>query len=129
MNNKLIGYWAVTGLFALALTGSGLGDLTRAAPIVEGLTHLGYPWYFPLILGFWKVLGVVGILAPGFPRVKEWAYAGFFFALTGAAASHLFAGDGLGGAVAPLVLLGLGIGSYALRPADRALPMARLATA
>ena len=54
---------------------------------VEGIVHLGYPLYFITIIGFWKVLGAITLLAPGFPRLKEWAYAGIFFDLTGAAAS------------------------------------------
>lgn len=119
--NKSYVYWPLTALFSLALLGSGVGDLVRAAPIVEGLTHLGYPSYFPMILGFWKVVGVLAVLAPGLPRVKEWAYAGFFFALTGASASHWLQGDPAGAAVTPLVLAALGVGSYLLRPRSRAL--------
>jgi hypothetical protein len=129
IDGRSVGYWLTTGLFALALTGSGLADLVLAAPIQEGMVHLGYPAYFPLILGTWKVLGVVALVAPALPRLKEWAYAGFFFALTGAAASHLLAGDGLGGAMAPLVLLAIGAASWALRPEARRWEVARLATA
>lgn len=119
--NKSYVYWPVTALFSLGLLGSGVGDLTYAAPIVEGLTHLGYPAYFPTILGFWKVAGVIAVLAPGLPRLKEWAYAGFFFALTGAATSHVLAGDPASAAAASLILLALGVASYVLRPASRAL--------
>ncbi|MEQ1571851.1 MAG: DoxX family protein [Myxococcota bacterium] len=129
MAPKTIGFWIVTGLFAVALTGSGLADLVVADAIREAMGHLGYPEYFARILGFWKVAGVIAILVPGFPLVKEWAYAGFFFALTGAAASHLFAGDGLGGAVAPLVLLTLGAASWVLRSEARAVPAARVLAA
>lgn len=112
---RTVAYRLTTVLFAAALAASGVGDLVRAAPIAEGLAHLGYPDYFPWILGFWKVAGVAALLLPVPAVVKEWASAGFFFALTGAAASHLLAGDPPGAAVAPLVLLALGAGSYALR--------------
>lgn len=112
-----------TFLFAAALAASGVGDLVRAAPIAQGLAHLGYPDYFPWILGFWKVAGVAALLLPVPAVVKEWASAGFFFALTGAAASHLLAGDPVGTTVAPLVLLGLGGAAYALRaPAPEPAP-------
>ena len=83
---------------------------------------LGYPLYFFAILGFWKVLGAIAILAPRFPRLKEWAYAGIFFDLTGAAAS--VAAVGVYGTyafhiIAPLVIAGLTVASWALRPQSR----------
>ena len=113
MNGKTIGYWVVTGLFALALGASGVLYLTGA--MVEPLATLGYnSVHFYYVLGTWKILGAVALLAPGFPRIKEWAYAGFFFNLTGAALAHIEVGDG--GFVPPLVLLGLLIASYMLRP-------------
>jgi hypothetical protein len=117
--NRNVVYWATSGLFALALSASALGDLTGAMD--EGLAHLGYGAIVPRILGVWKVLGIVALLAPGFPRLKEWAYAGFVFNLTGAIVSHLAAGDGAGAAVAPLVLLAMLFTSWATRPADRRL--------
>jgi uncharacterized membrane protein YphA (DoxX/SURF4 family) len=119
MTARSIGYWSVTALFALALAGSGLGDLAQAPQIVEGVTHLGYPLYLVTLLGIWKVLGVLAILAPGLPRLKEWAYAGFAFQLTGAAFSHLAAGEG--SPIPPLALLALGVASWALRPETRVL--------
>jgi hypothetical protein len=119
MTARSIGYWIVTGLFALASLGSGIGDLMQAPQIAEGIGHLGYPAYLMTLLGIWKVLGVGAILAPGLPRLKEWAYAGFAFQLTGAAFSHLAAG--VGSPVAPLVLLALGAASWALRPESRTL--------
>ncbi len=85
------------------------------------LGQLGYPPYLLNILGFWKVLGAVAVLVPGLPRLKEWAYAGFFFDLTGAAASHTFAGDDAGKVLAPLFFLALVAASWALRPASRRL--------
>lgn len=119
MRGKLIGYWIATGLFSLALTGSGAMNLMRAPEVVASLQKLGYPVYFPLILGTWKVLGAIALLVPGLPRLKEWAYAGFTFALSGAALSHLFAGDPVAMALPPLVLLAIGLSSWALRPAQR----------
>jgi hypothetical protein len=120
MNVRDIGYWVTSGLFAAGMAAGGLADVLVSPQIAEGMVHLGYPEYFARILGAWKLLGVIAILAPGFRLTKEWAYAGFTFALTGAAASHLAAGDGLGGAAPALVMLALGAASYALRPDGRA---------
>ena len=88
------------------------------------MKKLGYPLYFPRILGAWKLLAAVALLAPGFPRVKEWAYAGITFAMTGAFISHIAAGDPVATWFPPLVVLALALGSYALRPADRRLDRA-----
>lgn len=104
------------------LAGSGLGNLTRSPQVVEALAALGYPAYFPTILGFWKVAAAAAILAPGLPRLKEWAYAGVFFAMSGAVASHLLAGDPASKAVAPVVILGVVGASWGLRPESRKLP-------
>lgn len=121
MNKRNITYWVSTGLVAAAMLSGGVADVVGPAPVVEGMTHLGYPGYFALILGVWKVLGGVAVLAPGFPRLKEWAYAGIVFDLSGAALSHAFAGDGADKIVAPIVLLGLAFASWALRPDSRRL--------
>jgi hypothetical protein len=119
--NKLA-YWIPTALFSLAMTGSGLGALTRQAPLVEAYTHLGYPLYFMTLLGASKLLGVATLLAPGLPRLKEWAYAGFTINMASAVASHLASGDPIGQAVAPLVLGALLLTSWRFRPEDRRLP-------
>jgi len=84
--------------------------------VLAGLTHLGYPAYFPLILGTWKLLGVLALLAPRFPRLKEWAYAGIMFDLTSAALSHAASGDGAADIVVPLVFAVLTAASWMLRP-------------
>jgi hypothetical protein len=80
-------------------------------------------------LGVWKLLGAIVVVIPRFPRLKEWAYAGFFFNLTSAAATRAFAGDSAGDIIAPLVFLALVVASWALRPASRKLVAAPKAKA
>ncbi|TNE86291.1 MAG: DoxX family protein [Deltaproteobacteria bacterium] len=117
MNTRTLGYWASTGLFSLALGGSAAVYLTQQPFMVDAVNgHLGYPVYFLTILGLAKALGVLALLTPAFPKLKEWAYAGFTFNLLGATWSHLAVGDALGESVAPLVLLAVLGASYALRP-------------
>lgn len=121
MKTQKIGYWAATSLVALAFAAGGAMDLSGAPPALESMAKLGYPAYLASLLGVWKVLGVVAVLAPRFPRLKEWAYAGMFFDLTGAAVSHAASGDAMGKVVTPLVLLSLVFVSWALRPQGRTL--------
>lgn len=121
MKTETIGYWAATGLAAFAFAFGGAMDIARGADVQAGLAHLGYPAYFALILGVWKVLGAVALVVPRFPRLKEWAYAGIVFDLTGAAASHAAVGDAVAKVVVPLVLLGIVAASWALRPQSRVL--------
>jgi uncharacterized membrane protein YphA (DoxX/SURF4 family) len=97
-------YWAFTLLFVLPLIASGIGFAVAAPPVVEGMKHLGYPFYFIRFLGVAKLLGAVAVLVGRFPRIKEWAYAGFVFNLIGAACSHLCSGDGPK-ALGPLIIL------------------------
>jgi uncharacterized membrane protein YphA (DoxX/SURF4 family) len=115
---KSIGYWAATAILALQFLVGGLVTLARPPQVLAGMEHLGYPAYFGLILGVWKVLGAVAVLAPRFPRLKEWAYAGIFFDLTGAVVSHAASGDGPQ-ALGPLVFVALAVASWALRPSSR----------
>lgn len=121
MSAKKIGYWATTGLTAAAFAAGGVMDLLRGPDVVAGMEHLGYPAYLASILGVWKILGAIAIAAPRFPRLKEWAYAGIAFDLTGAAVSHAMIGDGIAKVATPLTLLALGAVSWALRPASRKL--------
>ena len=114
-------YWLLTGGFAFLFASGGAADLLRAELAMRGLLSLGYPAYFATILGAWKVLAAAALLWPRLPRLKEWAYAGIAFDLTGAALSHLAAGHGLGVAARPLLLLGVAIASWALRPPSRVL--------
>ncbi len=96
-------------------------DLVRPPDLVELIAKLGYPAYLLLILGTWKVLGAAAILAPRLPRLKEWAYAGMVFDLVGAVLSHGASGDPAGKLVPPLVILGLVVASWRLRPESRKL--------
>jgi hypothetical protein len=118
---RTIGYWAATGVVAVGFGFGALADLTASTEVMVSLSRLGYPGYLAAILGLWKALGVAAILAPRFERLKEWAYAGMFFDLTGAAVSHAVAGDPLGKALVPMVILGFVMASWALRPANRRL--------
>jgi len=120
-NAKTIAYWVVTIFGPASFVIGGYLHLTRDPQVMATLAHLGYPAYFATIMGAWKLLGAIAIVVPGFPRVKEWAYAGFFFDLTGAAATRAFVGDGVADIVAPLVFLGLVMASRALAPARRKL--------
>lgn len=121
MKMKVIAYWITLVLFSLALLGGGFADLTQNEKMMEGMRRLGYPDYFALIIGFWKVMGVIAILLPGWGLLKEWAYAGFFFDLTGASASHLFMKDAMPEPLIPMILLVIGGVSWYLRPASRCL--------
>src|SRR5258708_6966550 len=116
----MIGYWSTTGILMFAILSGGVAELAHLRNNVEGIVHvLGYPLYFMTILGFWKVLGALAILAPRFPRLKEWAYAGIFFNVTGAAASHAAVGQCGVYAFHILVNLFLAVlvvASWALRP-------------
>jgi hypothetical protein len=112
-------YWATTGLLAFCMLGGGLAQVLRAKWNADGMLHLGYPLYFMTIIGSWKILGVVAILLPGFTLVKEWAYAGLFFVMTGAIVSHLVSGDGVKGIIAQSIFVLLIVLSWYLRPAGR----------
>jgi hypothetical protein len=118
---RTIGYWASTGFLALGAIAGGAGQLARAPANVEAIVALGYPVYLLTILGFWKVLAAGALLAPGLPRVKEWAYAGLFFVFTGAATSHLVCRDAAWHAITTLVLAAITVASWALRPESRSL--------
>jgi hypothetical protein len=120
---KLVSYWITTGLAAVAFLVPGIANLVHSPHIVQDMAHLGYPGYFPTILGTWKVLGALAILVPGYPRLKEWAYAGMLFDLTGAVLSRLVMGDGVMMVVVPLLIAVVVMASWALRPAGRMLTL------
>ena len=119
-------YWVSTGLVAFAMLAGGVMDLIGGEEIAASMAQLGYPAYFALILGVWKLGGAVVIAAPRLRLVKEWAYAGIFFDLSGAAASHAAVGDEAAKIITPLVLLVLTCVSWTLRPSTRRLAGARL---
>jgi hypothetical protein len=116
-----LAYWATTILGPASFVIGGVLFLSRTDDTVTTLHHLGYPVYFASILGTWKLLGAAAIVAPGLPRLKEWAYAGFFFDLTAAAASRFAVRDSAADIIAPLGFLALVLASWALRPASRKL--------
>ena len=123
MKAKSIVYWTMTILVAFPIGSGGVSQIMQYLGNPHGVVpQLGYPTYFFAILGFWKVLGTIAILVPGFPRLKEWAYAGIFFDLTGAAASCAWVG-GYGAyafhVIAPLIMSGFLVVSWALRPESR----------
>jgi hypothetical protein len=117
---KKIAYWITTGLLCFSLLG-GIGQLFQVKQIVDGFAPLGYPLYFLSIIGFWKTMAIIAILIPQFPLAKECAYAGIFFAMTGACISHIAVNDTTFHIIVPLVIAGLAIASWYLRPADRTL--------
>lgn len=116
---KLIVYWVATILLAIGMLQSGIFAVLRTKQWVDLVTGLGYPVYFLTILGVWKILGVIAILIPRFKLFKEWAYAGFFFAMTGALISHLAMGDGGKAILGPLFQTVFVVLSWYFRPADR----------
>ena len=118
---RVIGYWVATALVAFAMGAGGLADLSGQPQVVEGFAHLGYPAYFATILGVWKVGGAIALLVPRMPLLKEWAYAGIVFDLTGASASHASVGDPAADVIVPFVVLALAVASWMLRPASRRL--------
>jgi uncharacterized membrane protein YphA (DoxX/SURF4 family) len=124
---KVTFYWATTSLIALETLVGGVMDLTNGPTEVVGgplvsnvLASLGYPGYMLWIIGIWKILGAITLLIPGFLRLKEWAYAGIVFELSGAVASQAACGHNRD-AIPPLFLLALALGSWVLRPSSRVL--------
>jgi hypothetical protein len=128
MKLKGIAYWATTIIVVLELLAGGVTDLIHGPallfvgdPVVLVLAQLGYPVYLLNILGVWRLLGATALLAPRFPRLKEWAYAGTFIELTGAAASWAARGGGMGDLIWPLAFAVITLASWALRPPSRTL--------
>lgn len=116
--NKII-YWIATLWLALGMLSTGIVQILKIKEEADMMAHLGYPLYFLTILGVWKILGVIAILIPKFPLLKEWAYAGFLFAMSGAVFSHFASGDGAKEYFGPTLLLVLTIISWYYRPVDR----------
>jgi hypothetical protein len=117
---KIIAYWVTTALVIFELVMGGIWDVLRVPQVRELIARLGYPPYFPVIIGVWKLFGAVVLVVPRFPRLKEWAYAGVIFDLTGAVASLFASGlAGVGTMAYPIVMTGIAGASWALRPSSR----------
>ena len=116
--DKII-YWVATIWLSLGMVSTGIVQIIQMEEEVQKMTELGYPDYFLLIIGVWKLLGAVAILIPKFSLVKEWAYAGFFFLMSGAIISHLAVGDEAIEYFGPTLLLVLTIVSWLYRPTTR----------
>jgi uncharacterized membrane protein YphA (DoxX/SURF4 family) len=118
---RLIAYWITTLLVAFVFGAGGVFDLMRPPQAVEIMAKLGYPAYLCVILGVWKILGAIVLVLPRTPRLKEWAYAGIVFDLTGAAASHYAVGDSPKDIVTPIIIALIAVASWSLRPPSRRL--------
>lgn len=118
--NKII-YWIATLWLALGMLSTGIVQVIKMKEEVHMMAHLGYPVYFLTIIGVWKILGVIAILIPKTPLLKEWTYAGFFFAMSGAIFSHFACGDGAKEFFGQTLLLVLIILSWYFRPVERKL--------
>jgi uncharacterized membrane protein YphA (DoxX/SURF4 family) len=116
--NRII-YWIATIWLSLGMVSTGIVQLLKMKQETDLMVHLGYPLYFLTILGIWKLLGAVAVLIPKLPVLKEWAYAGFFFVMSGAVFSHFAVGDGAKEFFGPSLLIVLTVVSWYFRPADR----------
>lgn len=112
-------YWIATAWLALGMLSTGTVQLIRTKEEADLMIHLGCPLYFLTLIGAWKFLGVAAVLVPRFPLLKEWAYAGFFFTMSGAVFSHIAVGDNATTLFGPVLLLILTVLSWYFRPAGR----------
>jgi hypothetical protein len=126
VNLKSVAYWVCTWLVVFFIGSGGLAYAMQVPDVVQGVVALGFPVHFVVLLGVWKVLGSIAILVPGFPLIKEWAYAGIMFDLTGAASASLATGGEWWHVAAPLSIAVLVAASWALRPKSRLLPGATI---
>ncbi|WLD24758.1 DoxX family protein [Flavobacterium dauae] len=116
--NNII-YWTTTLFLSVGMLAGGIQQMLQIGGYNEIVTKLGYPLYLLSIIGTWKILGVIAILIPKYPLLKEWAYAGFFFVMTGAAISHLAVGQPFAETMPALILLVAIVLSWYFRPTDR----------
>lgn len=112
-------YWVATSWLSLGMLSTGIVQVLRMEEEVVRMMQLGYHAYFLTLLGIWKILGVIAILIPRVPLLKEWAYAGFFFAMSGAVFSHAANGSSTTEFIGPLLLLCLTVVSWYFRPAEK----------
>ncbi len=121
--DKII-YWVATLWLSLGMTSAGIVQIIRMEDEIDRtVDHLGFPEYVLTVLGIWKILGVIAILIPKYPLLKEWAYAGFFFNMTGALYAHIVMQDPFGEIFPATLLLVLTVVSYYFRPAERKLKL------
>lgn len=123
--NKII-YWVLTIFLSIGMLAGGIQQMLQIGGYNEIVTSLGYPLYLLSILGVWKILGVIAILIPRFPLLKEWAYAGFFFVMSGAFISHIVVGQAFVEAVPSLILMIVTVLSWYFRPVDRKIDFDKL---
>ena len=116
---KLLWYWIITVILSFCIFSGGLAQAMQVKGVVQGFKPLGYPLYFISLIGVWKMLGIIAILIPKFKLLKEWAYAGIFFVMSGAVISHIASGDVSIQIIAPFLLAIFTVLSWYLRPADR----------
>lgn len=114
-------YWVATAWLSLGMLSTGIVQLIHMKEEVARMQQLGYPSYLLTLLGLWKILGVAVVLMPRWPLLKEWAYAGFVFTMTGAIFSHLANHDDMSTLFGPTLLLVLSGVSWYFRPASRRL--------
>lgn len=117
---KTIGYWVTTGILVFCMTG-GIFELLSLKTTTDGIMRLGYPAYIIPALGLGKILAIFAILWPGFPRLKEWGYAGIFFNMMGAIVSHVACRDAAWSIAVTTAIAALTLASWALRPPSRRL--------
>lgn len=117
--NKII-YWIATIWLSLGMTSTGVVQIIKMEEEIDLIINkLGYPAYFLTLLGVWKLLGVIAVIIPKFPLLKEWAYAGFFFAMSGAVFSHMAVDSEAVDYFGPVLLIILTVVSWYFRPPDR----------
>lgn len=116
--NKII-YWIATIWLGFGMAFTGVVQFMHTPEEIALMQQLGYPIYFLTLLGIWKLLGTVAILVPKMPLLKEWTYAGFFFAMSGAIFSHIAAGSAVVDMIGPMLLIVLTVTSWYFRPADK----------
>ncbi len=125
---KLVWYWIITAILSFCIFSGGLAQALQLKDVVQGFKPLGYPNYFISLIGIWKVLGIIAILVPKFPLLKEWAYAGIFFAMTGAVISHIASNDIHVQIIAPFLLVVFTVLSWYLRPPSRRIAQVKIGT-
>jgi len=116
---KLIWYWIITAILSFCIFSGGLAQALQLKEVLQGFRPLGYPNYFISLIGVWKMLGVIAILIPKFKLLKEWAYAGIFFVMSGAVISHIASDDVSVQIIAPILLTVFTVLSWYLRPLNR----------